>query len=185
MKSRQADGTAVSPPACSRRNCRTRRSGSGTWVTHLQCAGDAPAVTLAACFLRQLAPTTAPPGSAGRRLRPRRSPAGTLGTPHIVSRGAGRNGAHPGHRGLYRAARGRPAIAYREYLYRPDGQLATWIDGRFNVVARAVHIGQRLQEGDVLLEVTFGPISPGRCAILAVTGPLTPTRRASIRRSGR
>ena len=61
-----------------------------------------------------------------------------------------------------------PAIAYREYLYRPDGQLAGWIDGRFDVVARpGQHIGQRLQEGDVLLEVALGRISPGRCAILA------------------
>jgi len=61
-----------------------------------------------------------------------------------------------------------PAIAYREYLYRPDGQLADWIDGRFDVVARpGEHIGQRLQEGDVLLEVALGRLSPGRCNILA------------------
>ena len=34
-----------------------------------------------------------------------------------------------------------PATAYREYLYRPRGQLARWIDDRFDVVARP---GQRI-----------------------------------------
>ena len=29
-----------------------------------------------------------------------------------------------------------PATAYREYLYRPRGQLARWINDRFDVVAR-------------------------------------------------
>ena len=29
-----------------------------------------------------------------------------------------------------------PAIAYREYLYRPAGPFARWISDRFDVVAR-------------------------------------------------
>jgi hypothetical protein len=32
-----------------------------------------------------------------------------------------------------------PAVADGEYLYRPDGQLAGWIDGRFDVGARPAH----------------------------------------------
>jgi hypothetical protein len=80
--------------------------------------------------------------------------------------------------GLLAAA---PAIAYREYLYRPDGQLAGWIDGRFDVVARpGQHIGQRLQEGDVLLEVALGRISPGRLHHPRGTGPSAHDPGASL-----
>jgi hypothetical protein len=61
-----------------------------------------------------------------------------------------------------------PATAYREYLYRPRGQLARWIGDRYDVVARpGQRIGQTLQEGDVLLEVTLGHMSRGRCTALA------------------
>ena len=61
-----------------------------------------------------------------------------------------------------------PAIAYRECLYRPHGQLARWIADRYDVVARpGQRIGQALQDGDVLLEVTLGQMSRGRCATLA------------------
>lgn len=61
-----------------------------------------------------------------------------------------------------------PATAYREYLYRPGGQLARWIGDWFEVVAMpGQRFGQGLREGDVLLEVTLGRISPGRCVILA------------------
>jgi hypothetical protein len=61
-----------------------------------------------------------------------------------------------------------PATAYREFLYRPGGQLARWIGDWFEVVAMPGHrIGQALREGDVLLEVTLGRISLGRCVTLA------------------
>jgi outer membrane protein OmpA-like peptidoglycan-associated protein len=60
-----------------------------------------------------------------------------------------------------------PAVAYREYLYRPYGRLARWIDGTFDVVARP---GQRMdrapQPGDVLIEVTLGRMGAGRCVVL-------------------
>lgn len=60
-----------------------------------------------------------------------------------------------------------PATAYREYLYRPHGQLARWISDRFDVVAKpGQRIGQTVREGDILLEVTLGRIGPGRCATL-------------------
>ena len=53
------------------------------------------------------------------------------------------------------------ATAYREYLYRPDGQLARTIGDHFELVAGP---GQRLsrapQPGDVLLEVTLGRSRP-------------------------
>lgn len=60
-----------------------------------------------------------------------------------------------------------PATAYREYLYRPHGQLARWMADWFEVVAKP---GQRIpraaQEGDVLIEVSLGRTSPGRCVTL-------------------
>jgi len=63
-----------------------------------------------------------------------------------------------------------PAMAYREYLYRPRGQLARWMDDRFDVVARpGQRIGQALRHGDVLLEVTLGRAASGRCVTLATT----------------
>ena len=59
------------------------------------------------------------------------------------------------------------ATAYREYLYRPDGQLARTIGEHFELVAGP---GQRLsrapQPGDVLLEVTLGHPGHGRCVPL-------------------
>jgi subtilisin family serine protease len=65
-----------------------------------------------------------------------------------------------------------PATAYREYLYRPQGQFARWIRERFDVVGRP---GQRLdhppEAGDVLLEVTLGRRGPGRCLTLEAGGP--------------
>ena len=63
-----------------------------------------------------------------------------------------------------------PAAAYREYLYRPHGELAGWISDRFEAVARpGEHTGDRLRDGDVLLEVTLGRPGPGQCRSL--TGP--------------
>jgi hypothetical protein len=60
-----------------------------------------------------------------------------------------------------------PATAYREYLYRPHGQLAHLIDDRFDEVARPGQlIDQALQPGDVLLAVTLGHMGPGRCLVL-------------------
>ncbi|MDX6392225.1 MAG: hypothetical protein QOJ73_3288 [Streptosporangiaceae bacterium] len=60
-----------------------------------------------------------------------------------------------------------PAIAYREYLYRPGGDFARWISDRFDVVGGPGQpIGQAPQEGDVLLEVTLGRMGPGRCIAL-------------------
>jgi hypothetical protein len=60
-----------------------------------------------------------------------------------------------------------PATAYREYVYRPHGHLARWVADRFDVVARP---GQRIErpprEGDVLLEVTLGQLTAGRCRAL-------------------
>ena len=60
-----------------------------------------------------------------------------------------------------------PATAYREYLYRPDGQFARWIGDRFEVVARPGQpVDRPPQPGDVLLEVTLGHTGPGRCVTL-------------------
>ena len=60
-----------------------------------------------------------------------------------------------------------PATAYREYLYRPRGQLARRIDDRYDVVAGPGQaISQTLRDGDVLLEVALGQMGSGRCVTL-------------------
>jgi hypothetical protein len=65
-----------------------------------------------------------------------------------------------------------PATAYREFLYRPRGQLARWIDDKFEVVARPGRpIGQALHVGDVLLQVTLGRMGSGRCLVLGAGDP--------------
>ena len=60
-----------------------------------------------------------------------------------------------------------PSQAYRELLYRPDGQLSHWIDTRFDIIARP---GQRVsdppQPGDIMLQVTLGQRGAGTCFIL-------------------
>ena len=56
-----------------------------------------------------------------------------------------------------------PATAYREYLYRPRGQLARWIDDRYDVVARpGQRVARPLQRGDLLIEVALGSMDRGR-----------------------
>jgi subtilisin family serine protease len=82
-----------------------------------------------------------------------------------------------------------PATAYREYLYRPRGQLARWISSQFDIVARPGQpIAAPVREGDILLEVTLGRISPGRCATLSApdvehvaTRPTLPQGRLILR----
>jgi subtilisin family serine protease len=60
-----------------------------------------------------------------------------------------------------------PGAAYREYVYRPGGRLARWIDERYDVLARP---GQRVarapRRGDVLIEITLGHAGSGRCVPL-------------------
>ena len=57
-----------------------------------------------------------------------------------------------------------PATVYREYLYRRGGRLARWVDDHFDVVARPGQpVDQALQQGDLLIEITLGRMSPGRC----------------------
>jgi subtilisin family serine protease len=65
-----------------------------------------------------------------------------------------------------------PAVAYREYLYRPEGQFARWISDRFELVGRpAQRTGRPPQAGDVLLEVTLGRAGPGRCVTFKASDP--------------
>src|SRR6266516_2932905 len=60
-----------------------------------------------------------------------------------------------------------PATAYREYLYRPCGQLARWIGDRYDVVARPGQTMERApQRGDLLIEAALGRMGGGRCIVL-------------------
>ncbi len=65
-----------------------------------------------------------------------------------------------------------PATAYREYLYRPSGQFARWIDDWFDVVAwPGQPAGRPPRTGDVLLQVTLGRMDSGRCLVLGADDP--------------
>ena len=67
-----------------------------------------------------------------------------------------------------------PALAYREYLYRPRGQLGCWVSDWFEpLAAPGQSLGRPPRAGDVLLEVILGRPAPGRCAVLA-PGDLEP-----------
>jgi subtilisin family serine protease len=71
-----------------------------------------------------------------------------------------------------------PARAYRELLYRPAGDLATWFGDRFSILARP---GERVpdgpQAGDVLLHAVLGrPQARGDCVVVTEAG-LTRRRR--------
>jgi subtilisin family serine protease/LAS superfamily LD-carboxypeptidase LdcB len=74
-----------------------------------------------------------------------------------------------------------PAKAYRECLYRPQGQLARWMLDRFDVVARP---GQRFDRppevGDLLLEITLGRQDGGRCVALSGAQLDAVTARAAL-----
>ncbi|MDT5302076.1 MAG: monoamine oxidase [Mycobacterium sp.] len=73
-----------------------------------------------------------------------------------------------------------PAAAYRELLYRPDGEFSEWIRRRFDVVALP---GRPLTEsprvGDVLLRVALGTPGVGECRVLAGE-PLIRRRRRGL-----
>lgn len=60
-----------------------------------------------------------------------------------------------------------PATAYREYTYRPDGELARRIGQRYDVVAGPGCVLDRApQPADLLIEVALGSTAPGRCVSL-------------------
>lgn len=70
-----------------------------------------------------------------------------------------------------------PARMYRELLYRPDGELARWIDRRFEVLARPGQAPVRdAQPGDLFLQVPLGRPGPGTCTVL--DGQPSPRRMA-------
>jgi hypothetical protein len=61
-----------------------------------------------------------------------------------------------------------PATAYREYLYRPRGRFARWINDWFEVVgAPGQRVREPTREGDILLDVTLGRAGRGRCITIA------------------
>ena len=65
-----------------------------------------------------------------------------------------------------------PAIAYREYLYRPDGPFARWISDRFDVVGRP---GQpstaRRSRATCSSKSRSDSTGPGRCVTLRAADP--------------
>ena len=60
-----------------------------------------------------------------------------------------------------------PSRAFRELLYRPQGELAQRLDRQFDVVARPGQpVPGRARVGDLLLEVRLGRPGAGRCTIV-------------------
>lgn len=60
-----------------------------------------------------------------------------------------------------------PSTVYRQYLYRPDSDIARWIDENFHLVARpgsAPIVTPR--EGDLIVQVPLGKGGVGQCAAL-------------------
>ena len=65
-----------------------------------------------------------------------------------------------------------PAIAYREFLYRPGGQFARWISDRFDLIGMPGQpVDRPPRPGDILLEVRLGRPGPGRCVSLEPGDP--------------
>jgi hypothetical protein len=60
-----------------------------------------------------------------------------------------------------------PAIAYREFMYRPGGRLARLIADRFEVLATPGSPMPSVQQGDVLIQVRLGQGGQGRCVQFA------------------
>ncbi|MCR2810955.1 MULTISPECIES: S8 family serine peptidase [unclassified Microbacterium] len=74
-----------------------------------------------------------------------------------------------------------PGTAYREFLYRPDGDLATWIGRRYATVAKPGRVPARaLRPGDVLLEIELGRPTGGRCTPLDDANIDEVTRRSRL-----
>ncbi|MEU8365255.1 S8 family serine peptidase [Nonomuraea sp. NPDC048882] len=73
-----------------------------------------------------------------------------------------------------------PARAYRELLYRPAGDLSTWLNSRFVILARpGQQVVDPLEVGDVILRAVLGRLGPrGDCVVIAEPGL---TRRRSSR----
>jgi hypothetical protein len=62
-----------------------------------------------------------------------------------------------------------PATAYREFVYRPRGELARWVARRFDILARpGQELGPPPRAGDMLLEIALGDLDRGRCRALTV-----------------
>ncbi|WP_259403770.1 S8 family serine peptidase [Microbispora sp. H10949] len=76
-----------------------------------------------------------------------------------------------------------PARAYRELLYRPAGDLSTWLNSRFVILARpGQQVVDPLEVGDIILRAVLGRPGPrGDCVVVAEPGL---TRRRSSRPGG-
>jgi subtilisin family serine protease/LAS superfamily LD-carboxypeptidase LdcB len=69
-----------------------------------------------------------------------------------------------------------PARAYRELIYRPEGELAGWIRRRFEVIARpGDRTSGQARVGDVVLSVTLGRPGAGTCSVMPRESTQSPT----------
>ena len=81
---------------------------------------------------------------------------------------------------LTRLVANQPWVAYREYQYRPDGEIARRIDEHFQVVARPGQAPSLIpQDGDIALLVSLGQLGVGH--LVTVDEPAL----VSLRRRGR
>ncbi|TDD63830.1 hypothetical protein E1262_29880 [Jiangella aurantiaca] len=60
-----------------------------------------------------------------------------------------------------------PSLAFRELMYRPGGELASWVGEHFDVLARpGQDVAARADRGDLLVDVPLGRSGPGAVTTL-------------------
>ncbi|HEY3002748.1 MAG TPA: S8 family serine peptidase [Kribbellaceae bacterium] len=64
-----------------------------------------------------------------------------------------------------------PARAYRELVYRGDGDIGQWLSSRFEIIGRpGGRLRGPLEQGDIVLQAVLGDDDRGSCSVLTVPG---------------
>ncbi|RIQ21808.1 S8 family serine peptidase, partial [Jiangella rhizosphaerae] len=167
-----ASGVAVlsarSAPSGSRRSpgSWTRKSGTSMAAPHVTgaaalclqaTAGRLGAVELRRLVLGSVAPRASPGPRAGAGYLDLARLAATLSTVRV----------RPEETVMAADRSVTPSLAFRELLYRPGGELATWVDQHFDVLGRPGEpVATRADRGDLLVDVPLGQSGAGTVTTL-------------------